>query len=491
MTAANLKQLLANSDLLLNAVGEGVYGFDTQGNAIFINAAAERMTGWDASELLGKKIHQYHHHTRADGSPYPACECNIYATAQDGISRQISDEVFWRKDGSAFPVEYTSTPVFHNNKIIGAVAVFRDVTEQKNNEQALQIALKKIQSLTEQLQAENHYLQSELKQQWTASSLTGNSLIMQRLVSQIKLVANTNSTVLILGENGTGKELAARQLHAHSNRAKKPMIKVNCAAFTPSLLESELFGHEKGAFTGANETRKGKFELANHGTLFLDEVGELSLEAQSKLLRVIQEQEFERVGGNKTIKVDIRLIAATNRDLKAMVDNGDFRMDLFYRLNVFPLEVPPLRARVDDIPLLCEQIIERLNRKLAKQVTAISKDSLNALTGYHWPGNVRELQNIIERAMILSTSSELNLMPPDEHIHSATQDTQTSFQQPSETNTAIGQTLDEVQANHITQVLKQCQWRIGGPSGAAKQLGLADSTLRSKMQKLGIKRATN
>ena len=314
---------------------------------------------------------------------------------------------------------------------------------------------------------------------------------MQRLVSQIKLVANTNSTVLILGENGTGKELAARQLHAHSNRAKKPMIKVNCAAFTPSLLESELFGHEKGAFTGANETRKGKFELSNHGTLFLDEVGELSLEAQSKLLRVIQEQEFERVGGNKTIKVDIRLIAATNRDLKAMVDNGDFRMDLFYRLNVFPLEVPPLRARVDDIPLLCEQIIERLNRKLAKQVTAISKDSLNALTGYHWPGNVRELQNIIERAMILSTSSELNLMPPDEHVHSATQTAQSSFQQPSETNTAIGQTLDEVQANHITLVLEQCHWRIGGPSGAAKHLGLADSTLRSKMQKLGIKRASS
>ena len=481
MTDTDLKQLLANSDLLLNAAGEGIYGFDTQGNAIFINAAAERMTGWNASELLGKKIHQYHHHTRADGSPYPAEECNIYATAQDGKSRQVSNEVFWRKDGSAFPVEYTSTPVFHQNKVIGAVAVFRDVTKQKSNEQALQVALTKIQRLTEQLQAENHYLQSELKQQWTASSLTGNSLVMQRLVSQIQLVASTNSTVLILGENGTGKELAARQLHGNSHRANKPMIKVNCAAFTSSLLESELFGHEKGAFTGANETRKGKFELANQGTLFLDEVGELSLAAQSKLLRVIQEQEFERVGGHKSIKIDIRLIAATNRDLKAMVDKGEFRMDLFYRLNVFPLEMPPLRARIDDIPLLCEQIIERLNRKLGKNVTAISRASLTTLADYHWPGNVRELQNIIERAMILSSSSELDLTLPDEHINS---------QAPSYYSKAdaLARPLDEVQADYIRDVLEHCQWQIGGTTGAAKRLGLADSTLRSKMQKLGITR---
>ena len=475
MTTPDLKKLLANPDLLLNAVGEGIYGFDTQGNAIFINAAAEKMTGWQAGELLGKKIHQYHHHTKADGSPYPACECNIYATAQDGISRQITDEVFWRKDGSAFPVEYTSTPVFHQDKIIGAVAIFRDVTEQKSNEQALQVALKKIQSLSEQLQAENHYLQSELKQQWTASTLIGNSQIMQRLVSQINLVANTDSTVLILGENGTGKELAARQLHDNSSRASKAMIKVNCAAFTPSLLESELFGHEKGAFTGANDSRKGKFELANNGTLFLDEVGELSLEAQSKLLRVIQEQEFERVGGNKTIKVDLRLIAATNRDLKTMVDNGEFRMDLFYRLNVFPINMPPLRAHPEDIPLLCDHIIARLNQKLSKQVSNISSASLKQLRSYQWTGNVRELQNVIERAMILSQHSELSLTLPTSDVV-----------QP--TTTSKGQTFDEMQAAFIHQVLSECHWKIGGEHGAAKRLGLADSTLRSKMHKLAIKR---
>ena len=324
MPTSSLKRLLADPDLLLNAVGEGVYGFDTQGHAVFVNAAAERMTGWSAEELLGKSIHEYHHHTHADGTHYPAEECHIYATAQDGKSRQINDEVFWRKDGSAFPVIYTSTPVYKDNKLIGAVAVFRDISEQKQHEQALTIALEKIRSLSQQLQAENHYLHSELSAQWQQSELTGDSLAMQRIKSQIGLVAPTDSTVLILGENGTGKELAARELHQQSKRAGRTMIKVNCAAFTPSLLESELFGHEKGAFTGAKETRKGRFELANKGTLFLDEVGELSLAAQSKLLRVLQEQEFERVGGNKTIKVDIRLIAATNKDLQAMVDAGEF-----------------------------------------------------------------------------------------------------------------------------------------------------------------------
>ncbi|NMP31815.1 sigma 54-interacting transcriptional regulator [Thalassotalea sp. M1531] len=473
MTSSNLKHLLADSELLLNAVGEGIYGFDTQGHAVFINAAAERMTGWTAEELLGKSIHQYHHHTHADGTPYPAEECQIYATAQDGKSRQVTNEVFWRKDGSAFPVEYTSTPVFHQNKVIGAVTVFRDVTEQKNNEQALSLALDKVKSLSNQLQAENHYLQNELKQQWSQSSLTGSSLIMEKLKSQIQLVANTNTTVLILGENGTGKELAARELHQRSDRKKKAMIKVNCAAFTPSLLESELFGHEKGAFTGANESRKGKFELADKGTLFLDEIGELSLEAQSKLLRVIQEQEFERVGGNKTIKVDIRLIAATNKDLKAMVEQGDFRMDLYYRLNVFPIEMPPLRARKDDIATLTTQLIEQLNKKLNKQVHSISSSSLRSLRHYHWPGNVRELQNTLERAMILSQSPVLEV---------------TVGEPITQTNHVKGKSLAQIEAQYILDVLNDCHWKIGGEQGAAKILGLPDSTLRSKMQKLNIKR---
>ncbi len=470
---SKILNLLSDSQLLLNAVGEGIYGFDTQGRAVFMNAAAEKLTGWGAEELIGKKIHQYHHHSHADGSPYHADDCKIYATAQDGKDRQVFNEVFWRKDGTAFPVEYTSTPVFERNKLIGAVAVFRDVSQQKKDEQALKFALEKIQHLSEQLQLENTYLQSELGKKWSKSELIGNSLAMQKIQAQIALVAKTDSTVLICGENGTGKEIVARQLHKQSSRAKSPMVKVNCAAFVPSLLESELFGHEKGAFTGAQETRKGKFEQADKGTLFLDEIGELSLEAQSKLLRILQEQEFERVGGNNTVKIDIRIIAATNRDLQAMVENGSFRMDLFYRLNVFPINVPSLRDRTEDLPELSKHIMQQLAKKLAKPCPNISDESIRHLSAYPWPGNVRELQNILEREMILSNQDTLTISPllPAHN------------NQPQETYL-----LTSIEQKHIIKVLEHCQWKIGGNQGAARRLGLPDSTLRSKMAKLGITR---
>jgi PAS domain S-box-containing protein len=470
----NIKQYLASSELLLNAVGEGVYGFDTQGRAIFVNPAAEQMTGWSSEELLGKNIHQYHHHSHADGSNYPACECKIYNTAQDGKERNVNGEVFWRKDGTSFPVEYTTKAVYKNGNIIGAVAVFRDVSQQLNSDLALREALKNVQQLTKQLQDENTYLQKELALTWPISGLVGESKALHTMLSQVELVAKTSSTVLVLGENGTGKELVARNIHAFSSRNKSALIKVNCAAFTPSLLESELFGHEKGAFTGATDRRKGRFEMADKGTLFLDEIGELSLEAQGKLLRVLQEQEFERVGGNKTIAIDIRVIAATNRDLLEMVEQGQFRMDLYYRLNVFPIVIPPLRDRPEDIPILCQVIINKLNDKLGKKIEAISNHSLRRLQQYNWPGNVRELQNILEREAILAKKSIL-----DFRFNPAG----------SEANPLLKMnTLSTIEKEHIQRVLKSCQWRIGGTKGAAKILGVPDSTLRSKMQKLNITR---
>jgi PAS domain S-box-containing protein len=470
----NLKHLLADSELLLNAAGEGIYGFDLEGKAVFINPAAERMTGWQAGELLGEKIHQYHHHSHADGTPYPAHECNIYATMQDGQERSISHEVFWRKDGSSFPVEYTSTPVYKDGKIIGAVAIFRDVTEQQESDRALREALAQVQALSEQLQAENTYLQSEIDENWSDSGLVGQSPRFKQLLEQVSLVSKTDSTVLILGENGTGKELIARNIHRLSKRAHNTLVKVNCAAFTPSLLESELFGHEKGAFTGATERRKGRFELADKGTLFLDEVGELSLEAQSKLLRVLQEQEFERVGGNQTLKVDIRVIAATNKDLLKMVQQGEFRMDLYYRLNVFPLTMPALRERLDDLPFLCQNIISELARKLGKPIKGISKASLKRLATYHWPGNIRELQNVLEREVILSQTSLIQI----KH----------DFQANLDASNFAQLTLAEMEKSYIEQVLEQCAGKIGGVNGAAKLLDLPESTLRSKMKKLGISR---
>ncbi|MBE0357889.1 sigma-54 interaction domain-containing protein [Pseudoalteromonas aliena] len=467
-----IKQFLNDPKLLLNAVGEGIYGFDLSGNAVFVNPAAERMTGWCADELLGKKIHQYHHHTHADGTPYPADECQIYCTMFDGKRREVKNEVFWRKDGSSFAVEYTSTPVYQNNQLIGAVAVFRDISQQQRTQNALQEALEKVKHLSEQLKDENNYLIAELNEDWQDSGLVGQSHIFQTMLDQIKLVSETDSTVLILGENGTGKELVARNLYRLSKRSNQAFIKVNCAAFTPSLLESELFGHEKGAFTGANERRKGRFELADKGTLFLDEIAELPLEAQSKLLRVLQEQEFERVGGSNTLKVSIRVIAATNRNLWEMVQKGTFRIDLYYRLNVFPIKVPSLKDRKEDIPYLCANLIAQLNKRLGKHLKGLSKKAIMQLQAYDWPGNIRELQNVLEREAILSNQAVLQLSQP--------------LQAGGEVVINPLLTLDEAQKQHITTVLALSHWQISGDKGASVKLGLPESTLRSKMRKLGI-----
>ncbi|TMO76511.1 Fis family transcriptional regulator [Pseudoalteromonas sp. S3776] len=467
-----IKQFLNDPKLLLNAVGEGIYGFDLSGNAVFVNPAAVRMTGWKADELLGKKIHQYHHHSHADGSPYPADECKIYCTMFDGKRREVKNEVFWRKDGTSFAVEYTSTPVYRQGELIGAVAVFRDISAQKKTQNDLKQALEQVKHLSEQLQDENNYLIEELNQDWQGSGLVGQSHVFQAMLAQIKLVSETDSTVLILGENGTGKELVARNLHRLSKRSNQAFIKVNCAAFTPSLLESELFGHERGAFTGANERRKGRFELADKGTLFLDEVAELPLEAQSKLLRVLQEQEFERVGGSTTLKVNIRVLAATNRDLWQMVQIGSFRIDLYYRLNVFPIKVPALRERKEDIPYLCTNLITQLNKRLGKQLIGLSKKAISQLQAYDWPGNIRELQNVLEREAILSKHDILKLSQP---LQAGTSNVvNASF------------TLAEAQKQHITAVLELSNWQISGDKGAASKLGLPESTLRSKMRKLGI-----
>lgn len=299
---------------------------------------------------------------------------------------------------------------------------------------------------------------------------------MQKVVWNLKRVAGTDSTVLIAGETGVGKELVARAIHAHSQRKDKPLVKVNCAALPSELIESELFGHEKGAFTGAVDQRKGRFELAHHGTLFLDEVGELPLPAQAKLLRVLQEGEFERIGGMNSIKVDVRLITATNRDLGTMVEEKTFRRDLYYRLNVFPLRIPPLRDRKTDIPALSRHLVEKLSRQLAKRIERLSPESSKRLLEYPWPGNVRELQNVLERCAILGDGPVLEV--PEDFLAAATN------------QRAEGQarSLEDVERDHIVDVLKQTAWIIEGDVGAATMLGLAPSTLRSRMKKLGIRR---
>ena len=328
-------------ELILNSAGEGIYGLDQNGKVTFVNPAAVKMTGWSVEETISEHGHDQHHHTKADGSPYPHEECPIYAALKDGeVHHQVRDELFWRKDGTSFPVYYTSTPILDDGEIIGAVVVFQDVTEIKESEQKLKNAIEEIHQLKDRIQAENTYLQEEIKHNSNFEEILGQSPKLKKVFHQVEKVAPTDSTVLLLGETGTGKELFARSIHNLSQRKGRPLVKVNCTALPINLIESELFGHEKGSFTGAMSRRIGRFELADGGTIFLDEIGELSLDLQVKLLRVVQEGEFERLGGSATISIDVRIIAATHRDLKAMVENGEFREDLFYRLNVFPITLP-------------------------------------------------------------------------------------------------------------------------------------------------------
>lgn len=471
----NLKQ---RYELILQSIGEGVYGLDSEGKTTFVNPAAEAMTGWPAEDLIGKVVHNFHHHTRADGSPYPSCDCPIYKTIQDGVGRHVDNEVFWRKDGSQFPVEYVSTAIIRNEKIIGAVIVFKDISERKRSEHQLKSALLQVEQLKEQLQAENRYLMDEIKEEHNFSKIIGDSPALRQILTQIEHVAPTNASVLIQGESGTGKELIARAIHGASLRKDRPLVKINCGAITPSLVESELFGHEKGAFTGALQRRLGRFELADGGTLFLDEVGELPLDIQVKLLRVLQEGEFERVGSSETRKVDVRIIAATNRNIQQMVDDSSFRNDLYYRLNVFPVLIPSLKQRLEDLPLLVDHILRRLNQTLGKKFEAVSRNTLDRLSHYHWPGNIRELQNVLERAAIVGH-------PPILEVTTLPDNTQP----PAVISTTSMTTLAEAERQHIARTLDSVNWVIAGKQGAADILDLPPSTLRSKMKKLNIQRA--
>src|SRR6266851_2659665 len=306
--------------------------------------------------------------------------------------------------------------------------------------------------------------------------IIGNSRVLESVLEQVGLVAPTDSTVLIQGETGTGKELIARAIHNLSARCGCPFIKLNCAAIPFDLLESELFGHERGAFTGAIAQKIGRFELADKGTLFLDEVGDIPPGLQPKLLRVLQEQEFERLGSTRTHQVDVRLVAATNRNLVEMVKRNEFRSDLYYRLNVFPIPLPPLRERREDIPALVEHFVEIYTRRMDKQIEHIPPETMSALVSYQWPGNIRELQNFIERSVILTSGNVLH--PPLASLKSAT-----------ETVSPEAITLEEVERDHIRKILKQTRWVVAGPNGAAARLGIKRSTLYFRMQKLGISRA--
>jgi formate hydrogenlyase transcriptional activator len=653
------EDILLNSDelnrLILDSASEAICGCDSEGICLFSNPSAARILGYDhPSELLGKNMHALEHHTRKDGTPYPIEECPIYIGFQKKENVHRDDEVYWRKDGTCFPVEFWSHIVIREGKTLGAVITFIDITERKQAEAALrkseeqnrsllqinnaiitnltqqallhsiskalhplisfdrcaitlyqperdsfrflavegelhsdyfrtgleisrnetcgswvfdhqrplvrrdlekeqqypnerrlaaegiqsmcvvplalqgrcigllslvsqqrnqysnenagflqevanQVALaiqnmqsyQEIDSLKARLEKENIYLREELRTEHNFEEIVGNSPALLKALNAVEQVAPTDTTVLIYGETGTGKELVARAIHNRSTRNGRALVSVNCSAISAGLVESELFGHVKGAFTGAIERRIGRFELANGGTIFLDEIGELCLETQVKLLRVLQEHEFEPVGSSHPLRVDVRVIAATNRNLREAVQAGRFRSDLFYRLNVFPLELPPLRERRSDIPQLVAFCMSQLSKRLGKKIDGVSRESMENLMNYPWPGNIRELQNVIERAIIVSADSTLrldrDLMPVaakgiEVPNADSPEDRQADLKSPKPLLT-----LEEVERNHISAALQHAGGVVDGPKGAARILNLHPNTLRHRMDKLGIK----
>ena len=435
---------------------------DSNGVITEANARVEALFGYSRGDLIGQstetlvpdRFRSVHPKHRAEFSQNPHLR-------PMGIGLELYGR---RKDGSEFPVDILLGPA---ESAIGSIVfvVVRDLSERRRFEDALKRA-----------EEEKKYLQEELITAHHFDEIVGGAPGLKLVLKQVETVAPTDATVLILGETGTGKELIARAIHHLSPRRDSPFVKLNCSAIPAGLLESELFGHEKGAFTGAIAQKIGRLELAHLGTLFLDEIGDLPLELQPKILRALQEREFERLGGGRTIPVNVRLVAATNRDLAKMVENREFRSDLYYRLKVFPILVPPLRERTEDIPLLVTYFVDQHSRRMNRRIQTIPPDVMRALTKWHWPGNVRELENLIERSVILSPGTELRV-PLSELALTSTSD--------------LGKVehLHTAERDHILRVLRETNGMISGPSGAAKRLGLKRTTLNSKIKKHGIKRS--
>jgi len=444
------------------------------GRIVAANSKAEKMFGYRREELVGEPIEKLI--PQQLQKSYVA-HYSQYNAATDARPARPGLELFGRhQDDHQFPVEISVSEVKTQGGVLVSNAI-RDVTEHNLSrswvESELSKASQEIAELKQRLEKENIYLREEVRLARNQSAVVGNSDGIRRVLQEVEQVAPTDSTVLVLGETGTGKELIARTIHEHSRRNGRVMVKVNCAALPATLIESELFGREKGAFTGALTREMGRFELANGSTILLDEVGELPIELQSKLLRVLQEGEFERLGSSKTIKVDVRVIAATSRNLQQAVREGKFREDLFYRLNVFPITVPPLRERQEDIPPLVWHFLGILCQRMGRSIETVHVATMNDFKSYSWPGNVRELCNVIERFLITSTGTVFRAKLP----------------QAETAEVAVRpQTLEEVERNYLLRVMEMVGWRVRGEGGAAQTLGLKPTTLESRLQKLGLSR---
>ncbi len=483
--AAELRRLRIASELtareeqlstLLETALDAILVLDESLAVARVNQAAQRLFGGSAEELVGKGIRDFL--VKGSGARLECFARELQARPEGRQQLWVpQDFVARRWDQSVFPAEVTLSR-FASGGAGYYTMILRNVDERREAERQIEL-----------LMQETEYLREVMRELPEAGSLIGRSDCMQAVTAAIRQVAGTNSTVLIAGETGTGKELVARSIHQSGARADKPLVLVNCAAIPGNLIESEFFGHERGAFTGAVNRREGRFALANGGTLFLDEIGELPLELQSKLLRVLQEGEFEPLGSSKTVKVDVRVIAASHRDLKRMVAEGRFREDLYFRLNVFPIRIPPLRERGRDVEMLATEFVRQFARRMGRRIGPLGGDHLALLRGYDWPGNVRELQNVIERAVILTSGAELQLERAMAGFTAApTPAPVASAVGPSAERVLTAGELQEIERANLLRALESCSWRIAGDNGAARLIGVPPSTLSSRMKALGLRR---
>jgi PAS domain S-box-containing protein len=473
----SLRQAALDHRTVLDFTYDWEYWANPDGSLRYVSPSCERITGYTALEFMAepsllRKVLAEEDRKHWDDHLVAAQRAHREVQIQFRIRRR-DDVVRW--------IDHICRPVWgENGTFLGQRVSNRDITEHKRLEEQLQARLHEIEELKRNLERENVMLREEVGLHFEHSEIVGQSAAMREVLAQVEQVARTDSTVLILGETGTGKEPLARQIHLLSSRKDRPIVAVSCASLPPSLIESELFGRDKGAYTGALTSMVGRFESADKATLFLDEIGELPHELQTKLLRVLEEGQFERLGSSKPRHVDVRIIAATNRDLAKEVQAGRFRSDLYYRLNVFPITIPPLRERPEDIPQLVWSFVRQFENKMGKRVDSIPKRSMEALQGYAWPGNVRELRNVIERAMIVSGSRALDVRLP------ALSQVESSSSEASQSTS-----LADIERKHILGVLQKTGWRITGKGGAAELLGLKRTTLQSRMGKLGIKRPSS
>ncbi|HKR22128.1 MAG TPA: sigma 54-interacting transcriptional regulator [Pyrinomonadaceae bacterium] len=464
---------------ILNAIPDLMFLFDRNGTYLDYHARNEELLAVTPSQLIGRNV--------SDVLP-PELAARVARHLPEVLKSETPVVLEFNLAVPRGQRAFEASMVRCNGSKI--LAIVRDITERKEAEESLKQALAEVQRLKDRLQHENIYLQEEIRVASNFGAIIGRSEPLRRVLRQAEQVAPMDTTVTILGETGTGKELLAHAIHNLSRRQGRTLVKVNCAALPGTLIESELFGHEKGAFTGADARRIGRFEIANGGTLFLDEVGELPLDVQSKLLRVLEEGEFERVGGSHTIKVDVRVIAATNRNLEDSVRKGEFRSDLYYRLNIFPITLPPLRERREDIPILVTHLVQQLGQKMGKTIEAVPQETMTKLRNYRWPGNIRELRNVIERAVIITQGPSLTLID-DLNLQALDMDQPGQVVRHeifADSLPSVVETLEQTEYNVIIRTLKNVHWKLEGPGGAAELLNLNPSTLRSKMRKLGIER---